>query len=37
MSFQNAKGFYEKLGYKIDFIRNGYVQGGSMISMRKNL
>ena len=37
MSFQNAKGFYEKLGYEVDFERGGYLQGGSMIIMRKNL
>jgi GNAT superfamily N-acetyltransferase len=26
MSFQNALGLYQKLGYKIDFEREGYVQ-----------
>jgi GNAT superfamily N-acetyltransferase len=37
MSFQNAKGFYEKLGYRVDFERNGYVMGSSMIFLSKSL
>lgn len=37
MSFQGALGFYEKLGYVIDFKRHGYTQNSSCYFMRKEL
>jgi ribosomal protein S18 acetylase RimI-like enzyme len=37
MSFQNALGLYQKLGYKIDFEREGYVQSSEMLFLRKEL
>jgi GNAT superfamily N-acetyltransferase len=37
MNFQNARNFYEKLGYTIDFERNGYTMGSSMIFLKKSL
>lgn len=37
MSFQNAKDFYEKLGYEIDFKRMGYAQNSECIFLRKKL
>ncbi|MBP7190708.1 MAG: GNAT family N-acetyltransferase [Rickettsiaceae bacterium] len=37
MSFQGALGFYEKLGYVMDFERDGYRQNSSCIFMRKEL
>ena len=37
MSFQNARDFYEKLGYIVDFERSGYIMGSSMIFLKKNL
>lgn len=37
MSFQNARGFYEKLGYTVDFERHGYNMNSSMIFLRKIL
>lgn len=37
MSFQNARGFYEKLGYLVDFERSGYIMGSSMIMLKKFL
>ncbi|MCP5469284.1 MAG: GNAT family N-acetyltransferase [Chlamydiales bacterium] len=36
MSFQ-APGFYKKLGYAIDFSREGYDDGATYISMSKKL
>lgn len=36
MSFQ-APSFYQKLGYKIDFSREGYNKGASCIFMSKKL
>lgn len=33
MSFQ-SQGFYEKLGYKVDFERNGYVNGSSCLFLQ---
>lgn len=36
MSFQ-ARGFYEKLGYKVEFIRDGFASGSSFIYMKKEL
>lgn len=37
MSFQNAKEFYEKLEYAVDFERSGYNKGSKMLFMRKEL
>lgn len=36
MDFQ-AKPFYEKLGYKLEFIRHGYEKDSIMYYLRKNL
>lgn len=37
MSFQKARSFYEKLGYSVDFERQGYAQGSSALFMKKEL
>lgn len=37
MSFQNARHFYEKLGYTVDFEREGYVQSSSFLCLKKDL
>ena len=37
MSFQNAKAFYEKLGYVMDFERTGYTRGSSCIFLKRSL
>jgi len=37
MSFQGAQGFYEKLGYQVEFKRDGYVNGSSMIYLVKSI
>lgn len=37
MSFQNAVGFYKKLGYEIDYERKGHTQGSSCFFMTKAL
>lgn len=37
MDFQDAIGFYEKLGYVSDFIRQGYTQGAFCCFMKKEL
>ncbi len=37
MNFQKARGFYEKLGYKCDFVREGYVDGSTCVFLRKTL
>jgi ribosomal protein S18 acetylase RimI-like enzyme len=37
MSFQKARGLYEKLGYEIDHERQGYTNGSSVISLKKTL
>jgi ribosomal protein S18 acetylase RimI-like enzyme len=37
MSFQRAKGFYEKLGYKVTFERPGYNQNATCLFMQKAL
>ncbi|MEK7654650.1 MAG: GNAT family N-acetyltransferase [Pseudomonadota bacterium] len=37
MSFQNARSFYEHLGYICDFERAGYVDGASCVFLRKTL
>lgn len=37
MTFLNTQNFYEKLGYKADYIRKGYVDGSSCIFMKKDL
>lgn len=37
MSFQSALGFYQKLGYKIDFEREGYIHNSKGIYLRKKL
>lgn len=31
-----ARGFYEKLGYAVEFTRSGYEKGSSLYYMRKN-
>ncbi|MDN5248437.1 MAG: GNAT family N-acetyltransferase [Wolbachia endosymbiont of Tyrophagus putrescentiae] len=37
MSFQKARAFYEKLGYKCDFERQGYVDGAICMFLKKAL
>lgn len=37
MSFQNAREFYEKLGYTVDFERRGYAFGSSFLCLKKDL
>lgn len=37
MSFQNAVNFYKKLGYKVDFQRQGYAKDASCLFLRKDL
>ena len=37
MSFQDAKAFYEKLGYVSDFERQGYTRGSSCIFLKRSL
>lgn len=37
MSFQGALVFYEKLGYVIDFERQGYTQNSSCIFLKRSL
>ncbi len=37
MSFQNAQNFYEKLGYALDFERQGYTQNSSCIFLKRKL
>lgn len=37
MSFQNARSFYERLGYVSDFERPGYVKGQSLLCLKKDL
>jgi GNAT superfamily N-acetyltransferase len=37
MSFQKARSFYEKLGYQVDFERDGYVNHSRCFFMSKNL
>jgi ribosomal protein S18 acetylase RimI-like enzyme len=37
MNFQNAIKFYEKLGYKVDFERQGYTKDASCLFLRKDL
>lgn len=37
MSFQGAVAFYEKLGYVIDFERKGYINGSSVVYLKKDL
>ncbi|BDB95878.1 GNAT family N-acetyltransferase [Candidatus Hydrogenosomobacter endosymbioticus] len=37
MSFRNVVGFYEKLGYVVDFIRDGYANGARCIFLLKKL
>lgn len=37
MSFQDAKAFYEKLGYAVDFERVGYTQNSSCIFLKRSL
>lgn len=37
MSFQNALSFYEKLGYQIEFEREGYASASSCLLLRRNL
>ena len=37
MSFQGANTFYEKLGYVVDFERNGYANYSSCLFLKKDL
>jgi ribosomal protein S18 acetylase RimI-like enzyme len=37
MSFQNAVNFYKKLGYTVDFERQGYAKDASCLFLRKDL
>jgi GNAT superfamily N-acetyltransferase len=37
MSFQGAKVFYEKLGYRVDFARYGYARDSSCIFLKRDL
>ena len=37
MSFQHARGFYERLGYEVDFERSGHVENSSCLFMKKTL
>ena len=37
MNFQNAIKFYEKLVYKVDFERHGYIKESSCLFLRKDL
>jgi GNAT superfamily N-acetyltransferase len=37
MSFQGAQKFYEKLGYIVDFTREGYAYGSSILYMKKEI
>jgi len=37
MSFQNVEAFYEKLGYAMDFEREGYTKGARCLFLRKEL
>jgi GNAT superfamily N-acetyltransferase len=37
MSFQEARRFYEKLGYAVDFERKGYISNSSCIFMKRSL
>ena len=37
MSFQNARSFYERLGYRVDFEREGYINNACCLFLRKEL
>lgn len=37
MDFQNARAFYEGLGYECDFARSGYAADSSMIFLKRSL
>lgn len=37
MNFQGSQGFYEKMGYIVDFERKGYVKNSSCIFLKKDL
>lgn len=37
MSFQSARGFYERLGYTCDLERHGYIENSSCLFMKKEL
>ncbi len=37
MSFQSARGFYEKLGYECDLERHGYIGNSSCLFLKKQL
>ncbi len=37
MSFQNAQDYYEKLGYVVDFEREGYIKDSSCIFLKLEL
>lgn len=37
MDFQNAEGFYKKLGYKVDFERADYTDGSVCLFLKKKL
>ena len=37
MNFQNAKEFYEKLGYMVDFEREGYSKNSRMLFLKRSL
>lgn len=37
MDFQKARGFYDKLGYKCDFIRESYIDEATYMFLQKKL
>ncbi len=37
MSFQSARGFYERLGYECDLERHGYIDNSSCLFLKKEL
>jgi len=37
MSFQGARTFYEKLGYKLEYERKGYASGASLLFLKRQI